>query len=627
MEKITKRPLKALKGAGLGLLVLAASAGPSLAADAYLVAREFTKQMPDGTSVVMWGFAKDADNDLATIGTEAPEAPGPMITVPENDATLNIHLRNELSVPVSIVIDGQPSTLTPVKFIDASGRERVQSFTAETAPPPGPGVYNTGTYTWTDVRPGTCIYHSGTHPSVQVQMGLYGGVRKDAAPGQAYAGVSYDKEVVLFYSEIDPALHAAVAGGTYGTPGYPGTMSYKPRYFLVNGEPWSAAQSVIQAGNINDKVLIRFLNAGLETHVPMLQGQYMNIVAEDGNPYSHPKERYTVPLPALKTSDAVFVPKRADKYPVYDRRLFLANADVPTGGMLSILEVTEVSGAPTANNDSYSTPEDTPLTVAAPGVLANDTDPEAGALTAALAAPPASGSLTLNADGSFTFSPSANFNGSETFQYKASDGALESNVATVTVSVAPVADAPVANNDSATTDQDVAINIDVLANDSDADGGTLTVTGLTAGANGSTLLNGDDTVTYTPNAGFFGQDTFTYMANDGTSSSGPATVTVTVNQAVNVAPVAQDDYATTRRNTAVAINVLANDSDVDGTLVASSVTATKPTRGGTAVVNANGSITYTPRQNFRGTDTFTYTVRDDDGAVSNAATVRVNVVR
>ncbi|MCB9009759.1 MAG: tandem-95 repeat protein [Ardenticatenaceae bacterium] len=162
------------------------------------------------------------------------------------------------------------------------------------------------------------------------------------------------------------------------------------------------------------------------------------------------------------------------------------------------------------------------------------------------------------------------------------------------VEVAPFQNAaPVAVDDSATTDEDTAVTIDVLANDSDSDGDSLTVESVTDPTNGTVVNNGTD-VTYTPNANFNGVDSFSYTVSDGNGGSDTATVTITVN-GVNDAPVANDDSATTDEDTAVTIDVLANDSDSDGdSLTVESVT--HPTNG-TAVNNAT-DVTYTPDAGF-----------------------------
>jgi FtsP/CotA-like multicopper oxidase with cupredoxin domain len=177
-------------------------------------------------------------------------------------------------------------------------------------------------------------------------MGLYGAVTKDAAAGQVYSGISYDNEVLLFFSEIDPALHTEVANGTYGTlPGMTSTINYDPKYFLINGEPYPDTLSLL-AGDPGESTLIRFLNMGLETHVPVLQGLYARIIAEDGNVYPYPKEQYSVELFAAKTRDAIITSTAEGNYPLYDRRLNLTNAAASPGGMLTYLEVGPGGGGP-----------------------------------------------------------------------------------------------------------------------------------------------------------------------------------------------------------------------------------------------------------------------------------------
>ena len=206
-------------------------------------------------------------------------------------------------------------------------------------------------YVWTNFRPGTYIYQSGTHPAVQVQMGLYGGITKDFNVAQAYQGIDYIKQVPVFFSEIDPALHQAVSSNNYG-PGkaMTSTIDYDPKYFLINGQAYSESSTPIFAGRSNQKILLRFFNIGLETRSPLLQGLYMKNVAEDGNPYKYPKESYTLPLTAAKTLDAVITSPAIGKFPLYDRRLALTNAGQSHGGMLIYLDITY---NPDFNNDQF----------------------------------------------------------------------------------------------------------------------------------------------------------------------------------------------------------------------------------------------------------------------------------
>jgi Ca2+-binding RTX toxin-like protein len=181
---------------------------------------------------------------------------------------------------------------------------------------------------------------------------------------------------------------------------------------------------------------------------------------------------------------------------------------------------------------------------------------------------------------------------------------------------------------SVNTAFETAVIIAVLANDSDPDG-TLdpaTVTIVDQPTRGTAQVNPDGTITYTPNPGESGEDSFTYtVADDQGAVSDPATVTIGIGTAPNQPPVAENDQVNTGFETAIIIAVLANDSDPDGTLDPATVTIVdQPTRG-TAEVNPDGTITYTPNPGESGEDSFTYTVADDQGAVSNPATVDVTV--
>src|SRR5207247_1084652 len=160
------------------------------------------------------------------------------------------------------------------------------------------------------------------------------------------------------------------------------------------------------------------------------------------------------------------------------------------------IAINAVNDAPDGATDSYTTTEDTALTIAAPGVLGNDTDVDSATITAVLVAGPTHGTLTLTANGGFMYTPAANYNGPDSFTYKANDGSLDSNVATVTIAVAAVNDPPVANNDTATTAEDTAITIAVLANDTDVDADSLAVTGVSAPLHGSATSHPDGTITY-----------------------------------------------------------------------------------------------------------------------------------
>lgn len=193
--------------------------------------------------------------------------------------------------------------------------------------------------------------------------------------------------------------------------------------------------------------------------------------------------------------------------------------------------VNPVNDAPIAFDDGYSTNEDTPLVKGAPGVLTNDTDVDSPVLSAVLVADASHGHVMLQADGSFTYTPNANFNGLDKFTYKATDGSLDSNAAIVSITVNPINDAPVAVADSYTTNINAPLALSapgVLANDTDVDSNTLTAVLVNSVSNGTLTLNANGSFTYTPTAGFSGTDAFTYKANDGVADSNVVTVSINV---------------------------------------------------------------------------------------------------
>lgn len=323
-----------------GLSALAAR--PAAALTVYLRAEATTKTMPDGTVVPMWGFARDTSFG-AHNGTVS--VPGPQIDVPAGDSSLVIVVENNLPEPVSIAVPGATLLTAPNPARYPNGR--VRSFLFETAPGNGSAV----TYRYR-VNPGSYIYHSASHATVQVQMGLYGAVVRDFTQNvRAYSGTAtFSKEATVFLSEIDPALHDAVAGGDFGPGlGMVTTMDYNPRYFLVNGESFTTTAGFdpyVYIAGAGSRSLVRFFNAGLRTRTPTILGLRMTVIGEDAQRVTNARDVATLFLPAMKTADVLVQPTGGGSYPLYDRSLGLTNGMATGGGMLRYLVAGVVAPAP-----------------------------------------------------------------------------------------------------------------------------------------------------------------------------------------------------------------------------------------------------------------------------------------
>lgn len=854
--KLRLQTTAARRGALLSLPLLAAAASPGYALDVYLKTGTTTFTPPGGAAITMWGYAS-CDSSFTTC--DPVTVPGPAINVPATDTSLTIHLSNALSQPTSLVIDGLPmptnstgDLLAAVKYPSGDRFEgRVRSLTAEAAS----GA--TMDYHWSAVKPGSFLYRSGSHMQVQDQMGLYGAVSHNAVdpvagpgpatPGQAYgAGSAFLKDVTLLYSEIDPVIHAAVAANKFGPylsagvdqcalpVSAPSTLpsgwvcsavNYEPKYFLINGKTYDGSGNTeFATASIGQKTLLRLLNAGLQTHVPVLNGLDMTLVAEDGNQYPYAKTQYSAFLPAMKTIDAIIQPQANGRLSLIDHMLNLTNNGAAPGGMLAFLNVgaatnptfastgclpgpnaatfnaafncqvtatdstggnavsyslvsgpagltmdslgqvswsaaipagsaqvvtvkavdtanpvnastasftinvdgtapsfdvsgclsgpqvanlnsafgCQVTGQPSVNtttvvyslisgpasltmdaNGLISWPLPTPagstnavtvqiadadntsniattsfnvnvqaagpvagvdpimgtvfqgkpLNVAAPGVLDNDTSnvpaPNDG-LTARLVSTTPNGTLLLNANGGFSYTPNAGFSGDDSFSYQAVDSTgTASTAVTATITVTPNT-APVAGNDgvyTVTAGRNFILPANgVLGNDSDVDnpaqGQVLTLSKMTNPLKGTVALNANGGLTYTPAFNQSGADSFTYKLNDGIANSNIATVSFDI---VNTAPVAVDDSVAVSRNRSLSIAVLANDTDAEGNINTTSVTRVTQAAHGTAVISTTGNITYTPARGYVGVDSFTYRVADKVGALSNIATVNLCV--
>ncbi|MDY6792391.1 MAG: Ig-like domain-containing protein, partial [Thermodesulfobacteriota bacterium] len=275
--------------------------------------------------------------------------------------------------------------------------------------------------------------------------------------------------------------------------------------------------------------------------------------------------------------------------------------------------VTVANSAPVANNQTVTLNEDETASVT---LTASDINGDS--LTYQIVTGPSHGSLTGQAP-NLSYTPSLNYNGSDTFTFKANDGSLDSNTATVTLSIQPVNDSPTAAGDVATTNEDTPITaITVLANDTDPDGDALAVDDFTQPAHGTAGSNGDGTLTYTPDEDFNGMDSFNYTVSDGNGGTDTATVSITIHP-VNDAPMANHQTVTLNEDETASTTLTASDADGD-TLTYQVVSS--PSQG--TLTGTAPDLSYTPAANYNGIDSFTF--KANDGTIdSNEATVNLTV--
>ncbi|MHB0937343.1 MAG: tandem-95 repeat protein, partial [Armatimonadota bacterium] len=283
--------------------------------------------------------------------------------------------------------------------------------------------------------------------------------------------------------------------------------------------------------------------------------------------------------------------------------------------------ITPVSGdAPVALDGILTVMEDQP----AVGTLTGY-DPDGDPLTYYLAGQGQVGTVEVDpATGGFTYTPNANANGTDAFTFKVSDGALDSNTATVTVTINPVNDEPTARDDALTLDEDATVSINVLANDSDVDGDALTIIDFTQPAHCSSAFYylGNGVFQYLPEFNYVGTDSFAYTVSDGNGSTATATATITF-LPVNDPPTLNYCEVNTQEDTPV--NGVLQAEDVDGDALTYRVAAA-PDKGTLALEASTGNFTYTPYANATGSDSF-QAVASDGQLDSNTLLVNVFISR
>jgi VCBS repeat-containing protein len=437
----------------------------------------------------------------------------------------------------------------------------------------------------------------------------------------------------------DPLTAVLVGGPSHGTLtlNSDGTFAYVPNPGFLGADSFTyEAQDPFTVGNVATVSLDVYDPGSVArndvysvTHDHTLSIAAPGVLGNDGGPGSGPLTPTLVSSTAYGSltfnADGSFIYVPNPGFIGDDGFTYQDSDGLTTSGVAAVtLHVTNT--APVAAADSYQVSHDRALNVsAAQGLLANDSDADGDALSAVLVTSPADGSLTLNADGSFSYLPNPRFVGNDSFSYEASDGLAASAPATVSITVTNAA--PVAADETVSAIHDRTLTVDaahgVLAADSDADGDVLAASLVSTTSYGALSFNSDGSFSYQPNPGFVGADSFSYTASDWLATSNVATVTIDV---VNHAPHAFNAAYAVHHDTTLVVTAadgaLAGDSDPDGDLL-TAVLVTGPGHG-TLSLASDGSFSYVPAAGFAGSDQFSYTA-SDGLAASALATVTINV--
>ncbi|MDT0602496.1 Ig-like domain-containing protein [Thalassotalea castellviae] len=279
--------------------------------------------------------------------------------------------------------------------------------------------------------------------------------------------------------------------------------------------------------------------------------------------------------------------------------------------------------APLANDDNYQLEEDQILFVdAEQGLLINDSDPDGGSIAVdpVVVNLPSQGVVVLHDDGSFEYTPVANFNGVDSFTYQIMNESQLTSQAQVTLTVSAKNDAPLALDDFASTDQGVSVTIDVLANDVDLDGGQLTIESATVDTGTVSIV--DKKLVYQPEENYSGVANITYTIAEPDGLTATANVIVAVNTTIEINndPIAVNDSFSLNEDTVFdGQSVLANDSDEDNDVLTVQTTPVNDVSHGALTLFSDGSFVYTPASNFNGDDSFTYSISDGQGGFDQAS--------
>lgn len=433
----------------------------------------------------------------------------------------------------------------------------------------------------------------------------------------------------LYISSFTQPSHGTIVNygnqlGYTPTPGYLGNDSFS--YTIID---YDVASNIVKGGTATSQVTLQIGNVVNRPPVAVNDAyslspgsqSVLNVLANDTDPdqddlrisgYSLPGKGSLVVTDKLITYTANLNASGTDTfaYSISDGRGGSSNAIVNINFVLA-------NNPAVAVDDVFETTENTTLVI---DVLRNDYDLEGDHFNVIRFTQPYNGTVTRGIANELVYSTDVDFVGEEVFSYTIQDAQGNLSTAQVHLSVSNIRPQVVALDDVVSIAINTSIEIDVLSNDSASSSQGLAISDYTQPAHGTVSL-AHDKLTYTPQAGFFGDDVFTYRVIDTLGNAASASVYVTVNKG-NTAPVAMDDVAFTQANVAVGIDVLSNDTDADNDpiqLIGFSLGA----HGGTLFSGSN--IIYQPESGYVGQDSFTYLIADPSGDRSQG-TVLVNIV-
>ncbi len=664
-----------------------------------LCAKPLVKDLTPGDTtddefVDMWGYSISY---LSTVDpcTLPATSPGPRIQIPDSYrrhplSDLQITLYNQLPEgrTTSLVIPGTVKSegMSPTTFTGPNGLQRVRSFDEDVDP--GGSV----TYLWNDLPSGSYLYHSGTHSQLQVQMGLYGAVTNaettavvsptTVTPGEAYTGVPYTHEIVLFYSEIDRAMHDDVvtAGGfDYDEGDMKSTFDYAPKHFMIdvetNGSPSLSfdqtafpPQITIPSGS---RPLVRVFNAGQRIHIPTLMQGGFTVYAEDGKLYPTAHELYALDMPPLKTRDALLnltAGPGGASFKLLDSTMALSNPDAlggvatalasgseiangdGNGMVLQIVSLPEDGYAPAASSADAPSAQRDQMSVREGGSIGNiltlamDNDGNASGTVASILSYPAHGELVNNGQ-DYDYNHDGGEDEVDSLVYQLTNAAGESSLAGIVIDVAPINDAPIANDDTISTKVGQTIEIRALDNDKDVDSDRISITGVDASGLGAIEAQ-DQVIVFS--AETEGEEVLAYTIADSEGGRAGASIHLTVSAAeaadggnftgsgsgarsaepeiMELAPLAKGDHYSvaaggTLRITTAILGVTANDSQ-DAQV---NTDLARYPRYGAIRMNADGTFSYIHDGSESTTDMFVYELYNDAG--SDRARVDITITR